>query len=63
MTRVLITGMSGVGKSSVILELARRGLDAVDLETDDWCEWTIAPRPGDPSDAPERSDWIWTARR
>jgi shikimate kinase len=63
MTRVLITGMSGVGKSSVILELARRGLDAVDLETDDWCEWTIAPRPGDPPDAPGRPDWIWREDR
>jgi shikimate kinase len=63
MTRVLITGMSGVGKSSVILELTRRGFGAIDLQTDDWCEWTMASRPGDAPDAPERPDWIWRENR
>jgi len=35
--RVLLTGMSGTGKSSVIEELAARGLKAVDTD-DGWCE-------------------------
>jgi predicted kinase len=41
MKRVLLTGMSGTGKSSVIGELAARGYKAVDTD-DGWCE----PLPG-----------------
>jgi len=35
---VLITGMSGTGKSTVLGELARRGHRVVDTDYDDWCE-------------------------
>jgi len=35
--RVLLTGMSGTGKSSVIEVLAARGYKAVDTD-DGWCE-------------------------
>lgn len=35
--RVLLTGMSGTGKSSVIAALAARGYKAVDTD-DGWCE-------------------------
>jgi dephospho-CoA kinase len=38
MTRVLITGMSGVGKSSVLHELARRGYRTVDTDYGDYHE-------------------------
>jgi dephospho-CoA kinase len=52
MKRVLLTGMSGTGKSSVIDELRKRGFQAIDLdepgfaEHDDdgnqqWCEWRV----------------------
>ena len=41
MKRVLLTGMSGTGKSSVIGALAGRGYKAVDTD-DGWCE----PLPG-----------------
>ena len=37
MKRVLLTGMSGTGKSSVVAELAARGYKAVDAD-DGWCE-------------------------
>ena len=37
MKRVLLTGMSGVGKSSVVVELRHRGHKAVDTD-DGWCE-------------------------
>jgi adenylate kinase family enzyme len=47
MSRVLITGMSGTGKSTVVSELMRRGFDAIDLETDEWSKWTMAPRAED----------------
>lgn len=37
--KVLVTGMSGTGKSAALAELARRGFDVV--ETDgDWSEWS-----------------------
>jgi shikimate kinase len=47
MKRVLITGMSGTGKSAVVRERAARGYPAVDLDTPEWSEWVDA----DPADA------------
>lgn len=35
---VLVTGMSGVGKSTVLAELARRGYTAVDTDDEGWIE-------------------------
>jgi shikimate kinase len=62
MKRVLITGMSGTGKSSVIQELVARGYRAHDLDTPEWSEWIDA----DPSDVltPARGkDWVWREDR
>jgi shikimate kinase len=36
MARILVTGMSGTGKSTVLAELARRGHLTVDTDYDDW---------------------------
>lgn len=36
MPRVLITGMSGVGKTTLLNELRRRGFRTVDTDYDDW---------------------------
>ncbi|WP_433303793.1 AAA family ATPase [Actinoplanes sp. CA-030573] len=36
MARVLVTGMSGVGKSTLLGELARRGHPVVDTDYDGW---------------------------
>ena len=36
MSRVLVTGMSGAGKSTILDELRRRGLVAVDTDYDGW---------------------------
>jgi len=59
MQRVLITGMSGTGKSTVILALAERGLTAVDTDTDDWCEWAHVTA----SAGPPELDWVWREDR
>jgi len=38
MTAILVTGMSGVGKSTVLAELAQHGLEAVDTDVGGWIE-------------------------
>ena len=48
---IFITGMSGTGKSSVIVALREKGYRAVDTDTDDWCEW-VRDEGGEP-------DWVW----
>jgi shikimate kinase len=40
MRRVLITGMSGTGKSSALLELGRLGFQVVDTDEPGWSEWS-----------------------
>ncbi|MFP5022411.1 AAA family ATPase [Pseudonocardia phyllosphaerae] len=49
--RVLITGMSGTGKSSALRKLAERGHRVVDTDTDEWSEWVI--------DDDGHHDWVW----
>lgn len=59
MSLILVTGMSGAGKSSVLAELARRGHQTVDTDTDEWCEWvTVTGDDGQPE-----PDWIWRKDR
>ena len=43
MKRVLLTGMSGTGKSTVINELAARGYKAVDTDDHGLSEWVAVP--------------------
>lgn len=43
MPKVLITGMSGTGKTSVIEELLLRGHHAVETDDDEWLEWRTVP--------------------
>jgi dephospho-CoA kinase len=49
--KVLITGMSGTGKSSVLPVLAARGHWTVDTDTDGWSRWVTLPDG--------TRDWIW----
>jgi broad-specificity NMP kinase len=46
MTAVLVTGMSGTGKSTVLAELARRGHHVVDTDYGDWTEDVPHPERG-----------------
>jgi dephospho-CoA kinase len=55
---VLITGMSAVGKSTVIAELTRRGYRAVDLDDPAWSRYGRLDQSGD-SDI----DWLWREDR
>lgn len=62
MKRVLITGMSGTGKSTLIGELAARGYKAVDTDSDEWSEWVNIV--GDsPAGRIAEPDWIWREDR
>lgn len=62
MTRVLITGLSGTGKSAVVQELAARGYAAIDLDTPQWSEWIDAPSSDMLTPAPGK-DWVWREAR
>ena len=46
MVRVLVTGMSGTGKSAVLGQLRRRGHRVVDTDEDDWSEDVAAGPAG-----------------
>ena len=59
--KVLITGMSGTGKSTVIKALAKAGERAVDLDADGWSEW--APCEGNPTGVKSGHDWVWNEDR
>lgn len=40
MRRVLVTGMSGTGKSTALDELRKRGFEVVDTDEPGWTEWS-----------------------
>lgn len=60
--KVLITGMSGTGKTAVIQELKACGFTAIDLDTSDWSFWVDAA-PTDGLTPAEGKDWIWQEDR
>ena len=51
MPKVLVTGMSGTGKSAVLQELGERGHRVVDTDAGQWSHW-VTLTDGSP-------DWIW----
>jgi shikimate kinase len=56
MRRVLVTGMSGTGKSTALAELGRRGFRVVDTDFGGWSEW-IPARDG------AEGEWLWREDR
>ncbi len=62
MKRILLTGMSGTGKSSVIAALAALGHPAVDLDEDGFSE--LVAVDGDELTGPGGGqDWVWRGDR
>jgi shikimate kinase len=51
MKRILLTGMSGTGKSTLVAALAARGYPAIDMDEPGWSEH-----------APD-GDWVWREDR
>ena len=60
MKRVLVTGMSATGKSTLIRELAVRGHKAIDTDSD---EWSVHVVDSDPSGSGVEPDWVWREDR
>jgi shikimate kinase len=55
MKRVLLTGMSGTGKSTLVRELAAMGFKAIDVDNDEWseCRHISGKEP----------EWVWREDR
>jgi dephospho-CoA kinase len=62
MKRVLLSGMSGTGKSMFAGEPAARGYKAVDTDSDEWSEWVSSVEDGAAGPTAE-PDWIWREDR
>jgi dephospho-CoA kinase len=60
MSRVLVTGMAGTGKSSALAELGRRGYRVVDTTDPGWREYH---EYAEPSDELHRGEWLWVEER
>src|SRR5918911_5227873 len=52
MRKVLVTGMSGTGKSTALVELEQRGFRVVDTDEPGWSEWVA-----------EADEWLWREDR
>ena len=65
MKRILLTGMSGTGKSTVIGNLAARGYKAVDADCDEFSQWVEVEGSADAEVTPVdgNRDWVWREDR
>lgn len=65
MKKILLTGMSGTGKSTVINALSAQGYKAIDADYDEFSEWVTvtddSDTPGEPVEA--NRDWVWREDR
>src|SRR4051794_11800461 len=60
MSRILVTGMSGTGKSSALAELDLRGYRVVDTDDPGWREYH--EHLGS-SDELHRGEWLWVEEK
>ena len=58
-----MTGVSGAGKSTVVVRLAELGFRAVDLDSPEWSEWVDSPDGEGPSPLQPGKDWVWREDR
>lgn len=65
MKRILLTGMSGTGKSTIIRELATRGYKAVDADCDEFSQWmeVTGDAGASVSLVDGNRDWVWQEER
>ena len=56
MSKILVTGLSGTGKSSALVERGRRGYRVVDTDDPGWREYR---ENAEPSDELHRGEWLW----
>jgi adenylate kinase family enzyme len=63
MRRILVTGVSGVGKSTAVERLAESGYRAIDLDSPEWSEWVDSPDGVGPSPLQPGKDWVWREDR
>jgi len=59
MSRVLVTGMSGTGKSSALVELGRRGYRVIDTDDPGWREYREYAEPSEL----HRGEWLWVEEK
>jgi hypothetical protein len=57
MAKILVTGMSGTGKSSALAELGRRGCRVVETDDPGWSEWVESPNKV------FGGEWLWVEDR
>jgi hypothetical protein len=60
MSKILVTGMSGTGKSSALAELGLRGHRVVDTDDPGWREYH---QYAESSDELHRGEWLWVEER
>lgn len=59
MSTILVTGISGTGKSAALAELGRRGYRVVDADEPGWREYRAYASP----DELHRGEWLWLEDR
>jgi hypothetical protein len=55
-SKILVTGVSGTGKSSALAELGRRGYRVVDTDDPGWREYRAYVQPADQA---HEGEWLW----
>jgi dephospho-CoA kinase len=61
--RILITGMSATGKSTLVGELRARGFDAVDLDEPGWSEYGHLDLDEHTAGGTSDPEWLWREER
>ena len=59
-SRILVTGMSGTGKSSALVELGRRGYRVVDTDDPGWREYR---EYSESAGEVRRGEWLWVEEK